>query len=81
MVRDIHGEVHNLAAKVDNVTEFKNAYKGSPLSDGAAVQRLVDKVDDCGTEIKLLKKDVFRYGCPSKTGGEMPADCIKYETH
>ena len=76
-VKDIRRNITDLYKKVDVVENFMHRYDGSALSDGAAVERLVAKVDHCAENIEDLKRDVMTYGCPVRTGEltEPPAEC------
>jgi hypothetical protein len=77
MVRDTHQAVMRMSDKVDELVGWKAGYEGSALTDGAAVERLVNKVDRLGDRLNGVQADVVKYGCPGKTGmGERDPNCI-----
>jgi hypothetical protein len=86
MVRDIHENQNALIPKVDRACSFIDGYAGSELPNAASVNELVSSV----RELKLgqnrmekncvaLKQDIFKYGCPVKTGESKvhPEQCKK----
>lgn len=60
MVRDTHERVKDISNKVDELSKWKAGFEGSSLTDGAAVERLVTKVDK-------IENDIIKYGCPVAT--------------
>ena len=79
LVRETRDDVRGTRDKVDALEQFRDGYAGSSLPDGAAVERLVGKVDAIAIDVAYLKADVKKYGCPVKTGGLETAhkDCIQ----
>jgi hypothetical protein len=75
MVRDIHENQSALIPKVDKACSFIDGYSGSELPNAASVNELVSNVkelkrgqDRMEKNYETLKQDVFKYGCPVKTG-------------
>jgi hypothetical protein len=86
MVRDIHKNQSDLIPKVDKACSFIDGYSGSELPNAASVNDLVSNVKELNLSqrrleenCKELRRDVFKYGCPVKTGESKnyPSHCQK----
>lgn len=54
--KDVKQDMRGLWERVDLLETFRDGFAGGALPNGVSVQKLVDKVDFCATQISELKK-------------------------